>query len=223
MSEAELAAAAADLIAHTMPRPRPAAPFAVSGQHMFTAAGLDLLAAQYASSGIGPVAGGRAMLCAPDLFAPVLAVLPALSVDGPVYALAYTAFGAVSLVSRGGNDILVDPLTPNLKIFPPEADDDLAFQVTFAGRVSMAIEDGRPSDRLIDLDAKDLFRSVRPRLGHLRHGQCYASQLSPDDPDMFRPDSFRIVDIVDHLLWRHRVMPFRIAALEGGHDHDQQG
>lgn len=27
---------------------------------------------------------------------------------------------------------------------------------------------------------------------------------------MVCPDSFRIVDMVNHLLWRHKVMPFRI-------------
>lgn len=122
---------------------------------MRTAAGGDLFAAQFASSGIGPVAG---QCCAhPTSLRLSLQSCPIVGGGSGLCARLH-GLRAVSWVLRGGNDILVDPLAPDLTVVAHEFDDDLAINVTFAGRLFIAMEDGRSPDHLINLGGNDLFR-----------------------------------------------------------------
>jgi hypothetical protein len=212
-SERELLALGTTLVANALPVPRPSEPMSASGLRRLDENRLDILSARYRKTGVGPVASGRMMLCAPDMFDQVFATLALVRPGDTVFALCYGSFGTLFAQSRSGNEVLLDPMTSEITIFEGEAEDDVMFQVTCATLVTSALEEARAPDRLVDLDGKDLHKSVLASLGSLRHGQCYASRLSRDPVERFRANSYGIVDVAEHILRRHAEEPFRITTV----------
>ena len=212
MSDQELLALGTTLVARNIPAPQPSVPLPESGRRRLEETGLDILSRRMEAVGVGPVASGRLVLCAPDLFDGVLADLGLLRPRDPVFSLCYGAFGALHAVTRSGSEILVDPLVSDATVFEGAREDDLMFQVTCATIVTSAILGAQEPDGLRDLEGRNLFDTVKARLGPLRHGQCYALRDTRDPLERFRAETFEIVDVAEHLLRRHAEEPFRLTA-----------
>lgn len=213
MSDHERLALGTTLVTRNIPAPDPSEPLPEGGRRRLEEAGLDVLSRRMEAVGVGPVAGGRLVLCAPDLFDGVLAELGLFRPGDPVFSLCYGAFGALHAVTRSGSEILVDPLVQDAIVFEGARDDDLQFQVTCATLVTSAVLGAQEPDGLRDLEGRDLLAAVRARLGPLRHGQCYAARDTRDPVERFRSETFGIVDVADHLLRRHAEEPFRLSAV----------
>jgi hypothetical protein len=213
MTDHELLALGTTLVARNIPTPKPSEPLPEGGRRRLEGSGLDILSRRYEAVGVGPVAGGRLVLCAPDLFDGVLAELGLLRTGDPVFSLCYGAFGALHAVTRSGSEILVDPLVSDATVFEGAQDDDLQFQVTCATMVTSAVLGAQEPDGLRDLEGRHLFAAVRARLGPLRHGKCYAARNTRDPVERFRSGTFEIVDVAEHLLRRHAEEPFRLSAI----------
>ena len=213
MTDRELMTLGATLVARNIPAPEPAEPLPEGGRRRFEQAGLDILAGRLGAVGVGPIAGGRLVLCAPHGFDRVIAALGILRPDDTVFALCHGAFGTLHAVSRSGSEIIVDPLVSDATVFAGAREDDLMFQVTCATMVTSAVLGAQEPDGLRDLRGRDLFRAVRARLGPLRHGQCYAPRDAQDPAERFRSETFEIVDAAAYLLRRHAEEPFRLSAV----------
>lgn len=213
MSDHELLALSTSLVARNIPEPAPSEPLPEGGRRRLEESGLDILSRRLEAVGVGPVAGGRLVLCAPDLFDGVLAELRLLRPGDRAFSLCYGAFGALHAVSRSGSEILVDPMIPDAAVFEGARDDDLMFQVTCATMVTSAVLRAPELDGICDLEGRNLFAAVKARLGPLRHGQCYAARNTRDPVERLRAETFEIVDVVDHLLRRNAEESFRQSAV----------
>lgn len=214
MSPEDAYALGLTIIAKEMPKPKPSMALSQSSLARLDTHGLDILAKYYREHGVGPVAKGRFMICEPDLFDPVFRGLGLVESDDTPFAATYSAFGAVSAITRAGHEIMVDPVTEAAWVYFGAKEDSLFFQVTLATTISSAVSSASEPDQLIDLQGRDLFKSVAGRLGPLAHRSCYGFTRRGDDPERFRADTFRVVDVVDYILSANDASPFNIEKVE---------
>ena len=192
---------AAKMLIDEIPRPAPAESVSAAGLARSEDLGLQLFASHYRTYGVGPIEGGRLMLCAPDVLDEVIKRYGLTRPGETALAIGYTSVGMAHAITNLNREIMIDPLTLTVHVASGSApEDSLDLQTTLALAIQAVVLGQSDQDQPIDLEGEDLHDAAARRLGPLRYGEVYGFISSMEDEDRFLATNMQKMEINAYLL-----------------------
>lgn len=198
-----------------LPLPSPRAELSGPGQRRLEDLGATTLLAHVKRAGVGPIAGGAALLPDPAALDPVLVELGVLDPGVAAFALVSTSLGAATALDASGRIIGIDPMSSTVTLVPSVGPPPTAIglQISAIQEVLAVLGELDDPDQPIDLNGDRLDRVLPSLLGPIAPGEVYAMTLGYDEPRAFDAATWTKSPLAAALLDRHGAEPFEVVDL----------
>ena len=210
MSDEDAIAIAKTMLLQSIPTPNSPEVLSDRSRLRLQELGLKYYAERLAKTGLGMAKNGRIAITEPVFADKILATFGVLAKTDIAATLTYTSFGIITVVTKLGHEIRIDPVIGDVNVYEGIPEDAIWIELNVASRIQIEADQVRGPDALIGMDGKDLHSAAERRLGKLNYGSCYMLPLDLENENRFAVDSIEIGNVISYVEAIHAQRKFTI-------------